>query len=125
MLSVNEAAKLNHVTTKAIFYAISIQKLKASKIDGRWKVNIDDLRQYQLNKYNRRLSTINGFPLIKDDEYSIKDVADLLSLSYNHVYYKIKSGKIMASRKRSSWIINKNDLDIYKMTYHKFYKEII
>ena len=60
VVSITEAAKLNKVTRQAIYVAIKLNKLKATKETTRWTINLDDLDVYRRQKYSRSKSVFNG-----------------------------------------------------------------
>ena len=53
VVSITEAAKLNNVTRQAIYVAIKLNKLKATKKTTRWTIHVDDLENYRQQKYSR------------------------------------------------------------------------
>jgi hypothetical protein len=53
LVSITEAAKINQVTRQAIYVAIKLNKLKASKETTRWTIHLDDLEAYRNKKYSR------------------------------------------------------------------------
>ena len=60
VVSITEAAKLNNVTRQAIYVAIKLNKLKATKKTTRWTIHVDDLENYRQQKYSRSKSLYDG-----------------------------------------------------------------
>lgn len=117
--SITEAARLNNVTRQAIYVAIKQKKLVAAKKDGRWTIELKDLEQYRKNKYSRSKSTYEG-ELIFDNSkglYSVNQVARILKVPAQKIYYAIRVGQVKTSRKGAAWIINKQDMEEYRQKY--------
>lgn len=57
--SIQQAAKLLNVSYQKIYYATRIGLLKSSRKGAAWVVHIDDLKQYQENYLNRRISNFD------------------------------------------------------------------
>jgi excisionase family DNA binding protein len=114
VVSVKEAARINGVTISAIRFAIEKKKLKVRKSSksGRLKIAVDDLEEYRRNKYSRSFSRVNG-ELIFDNAkgfYSVVQVAKMLGVLGQDIYYKIRKGALKASRKGSTWVIHIDDI---------------
>ena len=54
--SVNETAKMLKVPAQKVYYATRVGHLKAIQKGAAWVIHIDDIRQYQENYLNRRIS---------------------------------------------------------------------
>ncbi len=118
VVSITEAAKINKVTRQAIYVAIKQKKLKATK-KNRWEINLKDLEEYRRNKYCRSKS-IYGGELLFDNEkgyYSINQVADMLSVPSQKIYYATRTGMLQGSRKGAAWVIHENEVNRYKEEY--------
>lgn len=118
VLSITEAAKLNNVTRQAIYVAIKHNKLKAKKNDARWTINVQDLEEYKKNKYSRTKSMFKGELLFdnKKGYYSVNQVAKMLGVPAQKVYYVTRSGKMKAHRRGSAWVIHLDDIKKYADT---------
>jgi excisionase family DNA binding protein len=57
--SIQQAAKLLNVSYQKIYYATRIGLLKSTRKGAAWVVHIDDLKQYQQNYLNRRISNFD------------------------------------------------------------------
>lgn len=116
MLSVSEAAKIQGVTRHAICAAIKSKNLRAIKETTRWAIDSADLIEFNKNKYSREKSQFRG-EIIFDKEkgfYSIKQIANLLGLGYQVIYYNIKIGRIDAHQMGSAWVIHvSNAVDFF------------
>lgn len=119
VVSISEAANLNKVTRQAIYVAIKLKKLKASKETTRWTINLDDLEAYRNQKYSRMKSTFNGEPLFDNNKgfYSVNQVAEMLSVPTQKIYYATRIGLLKAHRKGAAWIIHSNDMREYQEKY--------
>lgn len=119
IVSITEAAKINHVTRQAIYVAIKQGKLKASKDATRWTINLDDLENYRKQKYSRTKSMFNGELLFDSQKgfYSINQVAKMLNVPPQKIYYATRVGLMKAHRKGAAWVIHASDLKLYQETY--------
>lgn len=116
LVSITEAAKLNRVTRQAIYVAIKLNKLKARKESARWAIHLDDLAEYRKHKYSRSRSVFNG-ELVFDNtkgEYSVNQVAKMLNVPTQKIYYATRSGKLTARRKGAAWVIGTDELNDYR-----------
>jgi hypothetical protein len=119
VVSITEAARINGVTRQAIYVAIKQKKLKARKETTRWTIHLDDLDHYRNQKYSRSKSTFNGELLYDNNKgyYSINQVAKMLGVPAQKIYYATRIGLLSASRKGAAWVVNVNDLKSYKESY--------
>ena len=46
--------------------------------------------------------------------YSVNQVAKMLSVPAQKIYYAARSGYLKASRKGAAWVIHENDMKAYK-----------
>ncbi len=118
-VSITEAARLNNVTRQAIYVAIKQKKLKASKDDTRWTIQLEDLEDYRKNKYNRSKSLFEGELLFDNKEgfYSINQTAKMLDVPAQKIYYATRVGQLKARRKGAAWVIHESDIQEYKQSY--------
>lgn len=116
VVSITEAAKLNKVTRQAIYVAIKLNKLKATKETTRWTINLDDLEAYRRQKYSRSKSMFDGELLFDNDRgyYSVNQVARMLNVPAQKIYYATRIGLLKAQRKGAAWIIHTNDMKEYQ-----------
>ncbi|CRX39028.1 helix-turn-helix domain-containing protein [Estrella lausannensis] len=118
-VSITEAARLNRVTRQAIYIAIKLKKLRARKEATRWTIHLDDLDEYRKQKYSRSKSIFDG-ELIFDNNrgyYSVNQVARLLKVPAQKIYYATRTGYLKAQRKGAAWVIHTQDLEDYKASY--------
>ncbi len=115
LVSITEAAKLNKVTRQAIYVAIKLNKLKASKETTRWTIHLDDLEAYRKQKYSRSKSTFNGELLFDNNRgyFSVNQVAKMLSVPAQKIYYATRIGVLKAQRKGAAWVIHSDDIKQY------------
>lgn len=116
VVSITEAAKLNQVTRQAIYVAIKLKKLKATKETTRWTINLDDLEEYRLQKYSRSKSVFGGELLFDNNKgyFSIAQVAEMLSVPAQKIYYATRIGLLKSQRKGAAWVIHSDDVNEYK-----------
>lgn len=116
VLSITEAAERNGVTRQAIYVAIKLKKLKASKEANRWQINITDLEEYRKNKYSRTKSVFDGELLFDPNKgyYSVNQVARMLSVPAQKIYYATRVGQLKAHRKGAAWVIHEDDIESYR-----------
>ena len=79
VVSITEAAKLNKVTRQAIYVAIKLNKLKATKETTRWTINLSDLEDYRKQKYSRMKSVFDG-ELLFDNHKGYFSINPILAL---------------------------------------------
>ena len=116
LVSITEAARIHNVTRQAIYVAIKSNKLRARKDTRCWMIDLDDLREYKRLKYSRTRSMFQGELLFDNTKgyYSVNQVAKMLSVPAQKIYYAARSGYLKASRKGAAWVIHENDMKAYK-----------
>lgn len=119
VVSITEAAKINNVTRQAIYVAIKQKKLKATKDATRWVIDLDDLDNYRKQKYSRTKSVFNGELLFDNNKgfYSINQVAKMLGVPAQKIYYATRVGLMKAHRKGAAWVVHINDVKLYQDNY--------
>ncbi|HSX03825.1 MAG TPA: helix-turn-helix domain-containing protein [Rhabdochlamydiaceae bacterium] len=119
LVSITEAAKINNVTRQAIYVAIKQNKLKASKDTTRWTIDLDDLENYRRQKYSRTKSMYNGELLFdnKKGYHSVNQVAKLLGVPAQKIYYATRIGLLKAIRKGAAWVVHNDDIKQYQENY--------
>jgi len=119
IVSITEAARINNVTRQAIYVAIKQRKLKATKEATRWVIHLDDLEEYRNNKYSRTKSVFDGELLFdnKKGYYSVNQVARLLDVPAQKIYYATRVGQLKAHRKGAAWVIHMDDIKMYQNNY--------
>jgi excisionase family DNA binding protein len=115
-LTITEAAKLNKVSRQAIYVAIKLNKLKATKNSARWTINRDDLMEYRKQKYSRTKSMFDGELLFDNMKgyFSVNQTAKMLSVPVQKIYYATRVGMLKASRKGAAWVIYNEDIKEYQ-----------
>ena len=121
LVSIAEAARLNRVTRQAIYVAIKLNKLKASKESARWSIHLDDLAEYRKHKYSRARSVHNGELIFDSNKgyFSVNQVARMLRVPPQKIYYATRSGKLKAHRKGAAWVILEQDVSQYREKHLK------
>lgn len=119
VVSITEAAKINNVTRQAIYVAIKQRKLKACKDATRWTISLNDLEEYRKQKYSRTKSVFNGELLFDNNKgyFSINQVAKMLNVPAQKIYYATRVGLMKAIRKGAAWVIHTNDIKNYQENY--------
>ncbi len=119
LVSITEAAKINNVTRQAIYVAIKLNKLKARKETSRWTIHLDDLEDYRNQKYSRSRSTFNGQLLFDNGKgfFSVNQVADMLKVPTQKIYYATRVGLLKAHRKGAAWVMHHEDVKEYCEAY--------
>ncbi len=120
-VTISEAAEINDVTRQAIYVAIKLNKLKAKKESTRWTIQLDDLEAYRKQKYSRSKSTFNGELLFDHNKgfYSINQVASMLKVPNQKIYYATRAGHLQAHRKGAAWVVHVDDVKQYQEKYLK------
>ncbi len=119
VVSITEAAKINNVTRQAIYVAIKQKKLKASKDSTRWTIDLKDLEEYRKHKYSRAKSMFDGELLFDNHKgyFSVNQVAKMLGVPAQKIYYATRVGLMKAIRKGAAWVIHANDVKFYQENY--------
>ncbi len=119
VVSITEAARINNVTRQAIYVAIKQKKLKATKDATRWTIHLDDLEEYRNNKYSRTKSVFDGELLFDSQKgyFSINQVAKMLNVPAQKIYYATRIGLMKALRKGAAWVIHIDDVKSYQENY--------
>lgn len=118
VVSITEAAKINNVTRQAIYVAIKQKKLRATK-KTRWEIDLKDLEEYRKNKYCRSKSMFGGELLFDNTKgyFSINQVAKILDVPAQKIYYATRTGKLKGSRKGAAWVIHEDEVQRYRSDY--------
>jgi len=121
MVSITEAARINNVTRQAIYVAIKQKKLKAYKDTTRWTIDLDDLEAYKRQKYSRSKSLFNGELLFDNKKgfFSVNQVAKMLGVPAQKIYYATRVGLLKATRRGAAWVIHVEDIKLYQGSYLK------
>lgn len=117
VVSITEAAKINNVTRQAIYVAIKLKKLKATKgKSSRWYIRLEDLMDYRQQKYSRTKSMFDGELLFDNAKgmFSVNQVAKKLNVPAQKIYYATRVGMLKASRKGAAWVISEDAIDEYR-----------
>lgn len=119
LVTITEAARRNNVTRQAIYVAIKLNKLKARKETTRWTIHLDDLEEYRKQKYSRTKSTYKGELLFDNQKgyFSVNQVAEMLNVPAQKIYYATRIGLMQAIRKGAAWVIHSDDVKAYKENY--------
>ncbi len=119
MVSITEAARINNVTRQAIYVAIKQKKLKAYKDTTRWTIDVEDLDAYRKQKYSRSKSVFDGELLFDNQKgfFSVNQVAKMLGVPAQKIYYATRVGLLKASRKGAAWVVHTDDIESYKELY--------
>lgn len=119
IVSITEAAKLNNVTRQAIYVAIKLNKLRATKETSRWMINMEDLNDYRKQKYSRTKSTFQGELLFDNTKgyFSINQVSKMLNVPAQKIYYATRAGYLKALRRGAAWVVCIEDVKAYQETY--------
>lgn len=119
VVSITEAARINNVTRQAIYVAIKQKKLKATKEATKWVIHLDDLAEYRENKYSRTKSVYGGELLFDNQKgyHSINQVAKMLNVPAQKIYYATRVGQLKAHRKGAAWVIHIDDIKEYQNNY--------
>lgn len=119
VVSITEAARINGVTRQAIYVAIKQKKLRATKDSTRWTISIDDLEDYRRQKYSRSKSVFNGELLFDNEKgyFSINQIAKMLGVPAQKIYYATRIGVLKAVRRGSAWVVHIDDVKDYQSKY--------
>ncbi len=115
-VTITEAARINAVTRQAIYVAIKQNKLRAQKDSTRWTISLRDLEEYRRHKYSRTKSTFAGELVFDNDKgyYSVNQVAKVLGVPAQKIYYATRVNMLKAIRKGAAWVIHEDDVNEYR-----------
>lgn len=118
-LTITEAADINNVTRQAIYVAIKLNKLKATKDSARWTINLDDLERYSNEKYSRTKSVFNGELVFDNNKgyFSVAQIAKMLDVPAQHIYYATRNGYLKSHRKGAAWVVHMDDVKEYQQKH--------
>lgn len=116
LLTITELAKSKNLSRQAIYLAIKKKNLPALKDGLTWLISTDEFKKYQSLKWNRSKSTYKGKLLFDNEKgtYSLRQVAKMLGVHEQKLYYATRMKYLKASRKGKAWIIDIKDLEEYK-----------
>lgn len=119
LVTITKAAEIHKVTRQAIYVAIKLNKLKAYKKTSRWMINLDDLDNYRDQRYSRTKSLHNGELIFSKEKglFSVNQVANLLKVPVQKIYYAMRIGLLKASRKGAAWVIHIDEINGYRSGY--------
>lgn len=106
-ITVKEAAKILGLTTQAVFIAMKKGKLVCNRNHGRWKLSLTSVNAYPNIRYNASYKKING-KLVYDRSkglYSVTQLADILNVPPQKIYYLIRRNVIPSQRIGKAYII--------------------
>ncbi len=80
---------------------------------------MDDLEEYRLQKYSRTKSVFDGELLFDNNKgyFSVNQVAEMLSVPAQKIYYATRIGLLKALRKGAAWVIHSDDVKEYQEKY--------
>lgn len=107
------------MTRQAIYVAIKQRKLKAYKDTTRWTIDVEDLDAYRKQKYSRSKSIFDGELLFDNQKgfFSVNQVAKILGVPAQKIYYATRVGLLKASRKGAAWVVHTDDIQSYRELY--------
>jgi len=110
-----QAANLLGMTRQGLLIAIKEKRLKASKVEKRWKITQRQLNEF-LNRKCDHTSTPRGRILFdkKKFHYSVSQAAELISLEKQYVYYALKKKKVPSHKNGVTWIVHIDDVEEFK-----------
>jgi len=101
--TITEAAKELGVSRQAVYVALfKVKKLEGYKIGHRWKIHKNALEEYKKNKYKR---------ISPPGLYSIDEASKKLSVSYNRIYYLMRTHKIVSIRHNNHDFFHEKELN--------------
>ena len=118
-VSITEAARISNVTRQAIYIAIKLGKLRAKKKLTRWTIDVEDLENYRKQKYSRSKSVYNGELIFDNNKgyFSVNQVAKILQIPAQKVYYATRIGYMKAQRRGVAWVVHESDIENYKKNH--------
>lgn len=107
------------MTRQAIYVAIKLKKLKATKVTTRWVIDLTDLNEYRNTRYSRTKSLYQGELLFDNSKgyYSVNQVASMLNVPAQKIYYATRSGYLKGQRRGAAWVIHADDVQSYKTNH--------
>lgn len=114
--TINEVAKMQNVKKQSVYIRIASKKLKATKNNGKWFIEKNDLQEYEKNKWTREDLTKNNEKVfdIKKNRVSIRYLCQMLNIDPQRVYYLIRKGIIPHERSDSSYVFDLSKINVIK-----------
>jgi excisionase family DNA binding protein len=108
MLNIIGAANYLGISRQAIYIAISKNKIRANRVNGKYMISERMLDEYDQNKYIRRI-TLN----LKDNEFTPQEVAKKLNITKSEMYYMLRNRVIKSYRINCAYVVKQCHIDEY------------
>lgn len=114
-----EAADRMKVTKQAVYIAIRKGRIQAEKVGGVWMVPEEEVDRYRSQRFSRRYLTHNGeiIHCPEKGKYSPQQVANILCVPRQKIYYALRVGYIKADRLGSAWVISSDAMHKFAENY--------
>lgn len=112
-IDINQASKHMGVTIQAVYQAIRLGVLKATKRNGQKFTTLAWIEEFQSNKWSKQLhSRVNGKKVFRPEsgELSIKMAAEKLNVPRHYIADHLKRGTIKGFRRGAYWVIHEEEL---------------
>ena len=112
LLTITQAADESGVSRQAVYLAIKKGRLKCDDMKRPLRISRKNVDAYNATLYSREYSKHKGELRFDNSkgEYSVPQLANMLCLSSQSIYYWIRSGKLKCIKKGKSWVIHENDM---------------
>ena len=113
------------ISRQALFIALKNNRLKGTKINGRWHIQENDMVEYLQTKYDRKFSKINGRNIFDPElgTISVIQAAKMLGHDRAHIYHAIRKGKLSHKRTRSSYVLDRSEVEKYQRKDHRCFQK--
>jgi excisionase family DNA binding protein len=113
VLTTKDVAKISGTSCAAVYHLAKKGKLKSIRNEkGKQLYCFRDLKERFKNRYNRLLTRINGELVIDPEkgELNVAQAAAMLGIKVHTVYYLLRSKRLPYKRKRSTYVIEVDDV---------------
>ncbi len=113
IVTTREAAQMMGITTQAVYVALRNKSLKSEKLNNRIVINVEDVKKYRSQRYDRAKSKNEDGSLVYNPDlglFSVQNLAQIFGVTQQRIYYLISRKKLDFYRRGSAYVIPVIDL---------------
>lgn len=110
-LRISELAERYGITNQMLYLLVNEKRIEYIKQDRKIYIKEDSYKKYLDNRWNRDKTKYKG-KLVHNNkkfEYSVRQIADMLGLQKQQIYYFIYHGRVPFKKKGSHIVLNPKD----------------
>lgn len=119
--TLQECADYGNVGRQAIYCAIKIRRLKATKNGKNWSIKCSDYEDYRLNKFNRSLKVRDGVHIYDAEagRFTPTQACQLLQHLLNRpfpkakIYYEMRLGRLESVKNSAAYVVHRQAIETY------------